>query len=81
MKYGLAGYTIVRETEAEASKEFEHITDVRQSSAESYGNYQQWLGGTKLEHPISRSIYLHQPVQIPHPIRNPHPVRKTHPIK
>ncbi len=56
MKYGVAGYTIVRETEAEASKELERITDVRQSAA-GYGNYRQWLGGTKLEQRVSLEDY------------------------
>ena len=56
MKYGVAGYVIVRETAEDAHKELERITDVRQSAA-GYGNYQQWLAGTKLEQRVSLEDY------------------------
>ncbi len=56
MQYGVAAYAIVRETEAEARRELERITDVRQSAA-GYGNYQQWLAGTKLEQRVSLEDY------------------------
>ncbi len=56
MKYGVAAYTIVRERAEEAQKELERITDVRQSAA-GYGNYQQWLAGTKLEQRVSLEDY------------------------
>jgi FMNH2-dependent dimethyl sulfone monooxygenase len=56
MKYGVAGYTIVRETEEEAQKELKRITDVKQSAA-GYGNYQQWLANTKLEQRVSLEDY------------------------
>src|SRR3954465_2407150 len=42
MIFGVAGYSIVRDTEKEAQKELERITDVRGSAA-GYQNYQQWL--------------------------------------
>src|ERR1700756_4806613 len=48
LKFGVAGYAIVRETEKEAREEIQRITDVHQSAA-GYGNYQQWLAGTQLE--------------------------------
>src|SRR5688500_3713108 len=48
LKYGVAAYTIVRNSEAEARRELERITNVKQSAA-GYQNYQQWLAGTKLE--------------------------------
>ena len=48
MIYGVAGYSIVRNTEAEAKAELARITDVKQSAA-GYHNYQQWLAGTQLE--------------------------------
>ncbi len=56
MIYGVAGYAIVRDTEAEANKEVERITDVRQSAA-GYGNYQDWLQNTKLEQQVSQADY------------------------
>ncbi len=56
MKYGVAAYTIVRETEAAAARELERITNVRQSAA-GFGNYQQWLAGTKLEQQVSLEDY------------------------
>lgn len=56
MKYGIAAYAIVRETEEDARREMARITDVRQSAA-GYGNYQQWLAGTKLEQHVSIEDY------------------------
>ncbi len=56
MIYGVAGYSIVRNTEAEAKRELERITDVKQSAA-GYKNYQQWLAGTQLEQRVSLEDY------------------------
>ncbi len=56
MRYGVAGYAIVRNTEAEVEKEIERITDVKQSAA-GYGNYQDWLANTKLEQQVSLEDY------------------------
>ncbi len=56
MVYGVAGYTIVRDSDAEVKKELERITDVKQSSA-GYGNYQDWLANTKLEQQVSLEDY------------------------
>jgi FMNH2-dependent dimethyl sulfone monooxygenase len=56
MKFGVAGYTIVRETEREAHDELRRITDVHQSAA-GYANYQQWLAGTQLEQKVSLEDY------------------------
>src|SRR5205814_399911 len=52
MIYGVAAYSIVRNTEAEAKAELARITDVKQSAA-GYNNYQQWLAGTQLEQRVS----------------------------
>src|SRR5205085_9121452 len=52
MKYGVAGYTIVRGTDEEAREELKRITDVKQSAA-GFGNYQQWLANTRLEQRVS----------------------------
>jgi dimethylsulfone monooxygenase len=56
MKFGVAGYVIVRETEREAQEELRRITDVQQSAA-GYANYQQWLAGTQLEQRVSLEDY------------------------
>ena len=56
MKFGVAGYTVVRETEREAQQELQRITDVQQSAA-GYANYQQWLAGTQLEQRVSLEDY------------------------
>jgi FMNH2-dependent dimethyl sulfone monooxygenase len=56
MKFGVAGYAIVRETEAEAQGELARITDVRASAA-GYANYEQWLAGTQLEQRMSIEEY------------------------
>jgi FMNH2-dependent dimethyl sulfone monooxygenase len=56
LKFGVAGYTIVRETEREAQDELRRITDVNQSAAGN-ANYQQWLAGTQLEQRVSLEDY------------------------
>lgn len=56
MIYGVAGYAIVRNSDAEVKKELERITDVKQSAA-GYGNYQDWLANTKLEQQVSLEDY------------------------
>ena len=56
MKFGVAGYAIVRESEREAQDEVKRITDVQQSAA-GYANYQQWLAGTQLEQRVSLEDY------------------------
>ena len=56
MQFGVAGYVIVRDTEEEAQRELQRITDVKQSAA-GYQNYQQWLAGTQLEQRVSLEDY------------------------
>lgn len=56
LQFGVSGYAIVRETEAEAQRELERITDVRQN-ASGYANFQQWLSGTQLEQRMSIQEY------------------------
>src|SRR5690349_24055160 len=56
MKFGVAAYAIVRDDEAEAKRELERITNVKQFAA-GYQNYQQWLAGTKLEQQVSLEDY------------------------
>jgi FMNH2-dependent dimethyl sulfone monooxygenase len=56
MQFGVAAYSIVRNTDAEAQTELARITDVKQSKA-GYHNYQQWLAGTQLEQRVSLEDY------------------------
>jgi dimethylsulfone monooxygenase len=56
MKFGLAGYAIVRKTEADARNELQRITDVNRSAA-GYENFQQWLAGTQLEQALALEDY------------------------
>ena len=56
MQYGVAAYSIVRDTEREAQTELARITDVKSSSA-GFANYQQWLAGTKLENAMTIEEY------------------------
>ncbi len=56
MTFGVAAYSIVRDTEEEARKELARITDVKQCAA-GYENYRQWLAGTKLDQHVSLEDY------------------------
>jgi FMNH2-dependent dimethyl sulfone monooxygenase len=56
MQYGVAAYTVIRNTDSEVKKEIDRITDVRPGSP-GYGNYQQWLAGTQLEQKVSLEDY------------------------
>ncbi len=56
MQFGVSGYAIVRETEAEAKQELQRITDVKQN-ASGFANYQQWINGTQLEQRMSIEEY------------------------
>ncbi len=56
MKFGVAGYTIVRDNEQDVKKELDRITNVKASAA-GYDNYQQWLAGTQLEQQVSLQDY------------------------
>ena len=56
MMYGVAAYSVVRDTEEKARAEVARITDVKGSAA-GYKNYQQWLSGTQLEKRVSLEEY------------------------
>jgi FMNH2-dependent dimethyl sulfone monooxygenase len=56
MEYGMAAYVIVRDTEAEAKRELERITNVAAGSP-GYGNYQDWIANTQLESRVSLEDY------------------------
>ena len=56
MKFGVAAYSIVRNSEQEVRAEIARITDINGSAA-GYKNYQQWLAGTQLEKRVSLEDY------------------------
>ena len=56
MEYGMAAYVIVRDTEHEAQRERERITNVDIGSP-GYHNYQDWLANTQLEQRVSLEDY------------------------
>ena len=56
LRFGVAGYVVLRDTAEEAQREVARITDVR-GSARGYANYQQWLAGTQLEQRVSLEDY------------------------
>jgi len=56
MLYGMAAYVIVRDTEGEAQRELERITNVDPGSP-GYGNYQDWISHTRLEQQVSLEDY------------------------
>ncbi len=56
MQFGVAGFTIVRDTREEAEREVGRITDVRASAA-GFANFQQWLSGTQLDTTLATQEY------------------------
>ncbi|WP_442681246.1 LLM class flavin-dependent oxidoreductase [Sphingomonas sp. ASY06-1R] len=56
MRYGMAAYAIVRDSEAEAKRELERITTVSELPA-GYANFDQWLSGTQLERELKIQEY------------------------
>ena len=56
MRYGMAAYAIVRDSEAEAQRELDRITTVTELPA-GYANFDQWLSGTQLERELKLKEY------------------------
>src|ERR1700712_2089045 len=56
MQFGVAAYSIIRNTEQEVKKELDRITNVKEGSS-GYKNYQQWLSGTQLDQHVSLHDY------------------------
>jgi FMNH2-dependent dimethyl sulfone monooxygenase len=56
MQYGVAAYSIIRDSDVEVKNEVARITNVQPGSA-GYNNYQQWLAGTQLEQKVSLEEY------------------------
>jgi len=56
MQYGMAGFAIVRDSEAEAKRELARITQLPPQPPKGFDNFEQWLSGTELE----RELKLHE---------------------
>jgi FMNH2-dependent dimethyl sulfone monooxygenase len=56
MRFGVSGFVIVRDTEAEARAELDRVLDVR-SSPEAYASYQDFVRGSQLEAELSLREY------------------------
>jgi FMNH2-dependent dimethyl sulfone monooxygenase len=56
LRFGVAGYAIVRGSDAETKREVERITDVR-ASARGYASYLDFVKGSQLETEISLEDY------------------------
>ena len=54
-RFGVSGYVIVRDSEAEAQEELARILDVK--SPEAYASYQDFLAGSQLESQVSLEEY------------------------
>jgi dimethylsulfone monooxygenase len=56
LEFGVSGYVICRDTEAEARAELERILDTR-SSPQAYASYQDFIEGSRLESRVSLEEY------------------------
>jgi dimethylsulfone monooxygenase len=56
LKFGMAAYAIVRESDAEVRRELSRITAL-DAAAAGYGNFDQWLSGTRLERELKLQEY------------------------
>jgi dimethylsulfone monooxygenase len=57
MQYGMAAFAIVRDSEAEARRELERITQLPPIPPKGFGNFDQWLSGTQLERELKLQEY------------------------
>jgi FMNH2-dependent dimethyl sulfone monooxygenase len=57
MQFGMAAFAIVRDSEAEAKRELERITQLPPQPPKGFDNFDQWLSGTKLERELKLQEY------------------------
>jgi FMNH2-dependent dimethyl sulfone monooxygenase len=57
MQFGMAAYAIVRDSEAEAQRELERITQLPPQPPKGFDNFDQWLSGTELERELKLQEY------------------------
>lgn len=57
MQYGMAAFTIIRDSEEEARAELARITAMPASPPPGFANFEQWLSGTQLERELKLQEY------------------------
>jgi dimethylsulfone monooxygenase len=57
MHFGMAAFAIVRDSEAEARRELERITQLPPQPPKGFDNFDQWLSGTQLERELKLQEY------------------------
>jgi FMNH2-dependent dimethyl sulfone monooxygenase len=57
MQFGMAAYAIVRDSEAEAKRELDRITQLPPKPPKGFDNFEQWLSGTQLERELKLQEY------------------------
>ena len=57
MQYGMAAFAIVRDSEAEARRELERVTQMPPKPPKGFDNFDQWLSGTQLERELKLQEY------------------------
>jgi len=57
MQFGMAAFAIVRDSESEAKRELERITQMPPSPPRGFDNFEQWLSGTQLERELKLQEY------------------------
>jgi FMNH2-dependent dimethyl sulfone monooxygenase len=57
LKFGMAAYAIVRDSEAEAADELARITQLPPEPPKGFANFDQWLSGTQLERDLKLQEY------------------------
>ena len=57
LKFGMAAYAIVRNSEAEAQRELERISQLPPEPPPGFANFDQWLSGTQLERELKVREY------------------------
>jgi FMNH2-dependent dimethyl sulfone monooxygenase len=56
LRFGMAGYAVVRDNEQQVKAEIDRITNVTEGSP-GFGNYQDWIANTRLEQKVSLQDY------------------------
>ncbi len=57
MRFGMAAFAIVRDSEAEAKRELDRITQLPPQPPSGFDNFDQWLSGTQLERELKLQEY------------------------
>jgi FMNH2-dependent dimethyl sulfone monooxygenase len=57
MEFGMAAFAIVRDSEAEAQREFARIIQMPPRPPAGFDNFEQWLSGTELERELKLQEY------------------------